>query len=382
MLPRSVIRMMRYTYDALKEKAILIAVTFPLFISSVSAQAPTPPTLPDCNASGPVRYICGLNGPEDLAAVPKSNWVIASAMSGEGGLYLIDTKAAAVSRIFPTAGAADRFDRKEYGACPGPLNPKQAVTHGLYLKPGKRSVHTLYAVHHGDRESIEVFEVNAQSTTPTVTWIGCTVVPDPVGLNSVAALPDGGLVATNFDPRQPAPPGGRGGGLSQKLMAGEQNGEVWEWHAKSGWAKVPGSESAGANGIEVSRDGKWIYIAQWGKQSFLRLSRGKTPVEREEIPLGFRADNIRWAPDGKTLLVAGAGAMPAQPGAQPGRGQGAQATVVFRVNPQTMMSEELLRQPPARGLSAASVAVQVGDEFWIGSFRGDRLTRYPVSGVK
>ena len=47
-----------------------------------------------------------------------------------------------------------------------------------------------------------------------------------------------------------------------------------------------------------------------------------------------------------------------------------------------MTSKEVLRQPPARGLSAASVAVQVGDEFWIGSFRGDRLTRYPASGLK
>ena len=240
-----------------------------------------------------------------------------------------------VSRIFPAAGA-ERFDRKEYGACPGPLAATQAVTHGLYLKPGRRSVHTLYAVHHGDRESIEVFEVNAKSTPPAVTWIGCVVVPDPVGINSVAALPDGGFVLTNFDPRQPPPPGGRGGGLSPKLMAGEQNGEVWEWHAKSGWAKVPGSEAAGANGIEVSRDGKWLYVAQWGKQSFVRLSRGKTPVERQEIPLGFRTDNIRWAPDGKTLIVAGQGTMAAQPGAQRGRGQGAQATVVVRVNPQTM----------------------------------------------
>src|SRR5580704_14479292 len=111
-------KMMPYTYDALKEKAILIAVSLLLLISSVSAQAPTPPTLPDCNASGPVRYICGLNGPEDLAALPKSNWVIASAMSGEGGLDLIDTKTAAVSRIFPATGAVDRFDRKEYGGCP------------------------------------------------------------------------------------------------------------------------------------------------------------------------------------------------------------------------------------------------------------------------
>src|SRR5438094_492932 len=78
-------------------------------LSIVSAQPPTPPALPDCNASAPVKYVCGLNGPEDLAAVPKTNWVIASAMSGEGGLYLIDSKSAAVSRIFPAAAAADRL---------------------------------------------------------------------------------------------------------------------------------------------------------------------------------------------------------------------------------------------------------------------------------
>jgi hypothetical protein len=202
---------MAHTYHELKEKPIqelrlpLIAVTLLLFLSSVSAQAPpSPPS--DCSPSGGIRYVCGLNGPEDLAALPLTNGVIASAMSGEGGLYLIDTRNAAVSRIFPAAGATERFDRKEYGACPGPLNAKQAVTHGLYLKPGRRSVHTLYAVHHGDRESIEIFEVNAKSTPPAVTWIGCVVAPDPIGINSVAALPDGGFVVTNFDPRQPRPP--------------------------------------------------------------------------------------------------------------------------------------------------------------------------------
>jgi hypothetical protein len=370
---------MAYTYHKSRVRLPLISLPLLLLVSSVSAQAPTPP---ECNAPGSPRYICGLAGPEDLATVPQTKWLIVSAMSGEGGLYALDTTQATVSRIFPAASAAERFDRKEYGACPGPLAATQAVTHGLYLKPGRGSVHTLYAVHHGDRESIEVFEVNAKSTPPAVTWIGCVVVPDPVGINSVAALPEGGFVLTNFDPRQPAPPGGRGGGLSPKLMAGEQNGEVWEWHAKSGWSKVPGSDAAGANGIEVSRDGKWLYVAQWGKQSFVRLSRGKTPVERQEIPLGFRTDNIRWAPDGKTLLVAGQGTMAAQPGAQRGRGPGAQATVIVRVNPQTMTYQEILKQAPAPGLMAASVAVQVGDELWVGSFLGDRLTRYPASGLK
>ena len=63
--------------------------------------------------------------------MPQTKWLIASAMSGAGGLYLIDTTQATASRIFPAAGA-ERFDRKEYGACPGPLAATQAVTHGLY----------------------------------------------------------------------------------------------------------------------------------------------------------------------------------------------------------------------------------------------------------
>jgi hypothetical protein len=82
------------------------------------------------------------------------------------------------------------------------------------------------------------------------------------------------------------------------------------------------------------------------------------------------------------LIVAGQGTVAAQPGAPGGRGQAAQATVVVRVNPQTMTSEELINQTPPPGLGAASVALPVGDELWVGSFRGDRLVRYPAPARK
>ena len=52
--------------------------------------------------------------------------------------------------------------------------------------------------------------------------------------------PDGGFITTNFQPRGPADTGARG-----RMMAGENNGELWEWHTSSGWKKVPGSEAAG-----------------------------------------------------------------------------------------------------------------------------------------
>jgi hypothetical protein len=58
------------------------------------------------------------------------------------------------------------------------------------------------------------------------------------------------------------------------------------------------------------------------------------------------------------------------------RRQAAQATVIVLVNPQTMTSEELINEAPPSGLGATSVGLPVGDELWVGSFRGDRLVRY------
>ena len=42
-------------------------------------------------------------------------------------------------------------------------------------------------------------------TAPVLTWNGCAVAPDPVGLNSVVGLPDGGFIASNFLPRGGTP---------------------------------------------------------------------------------------------------------------------------------------------------------------------------------
>lgn len=345
---------------------LTVAAAAGLLSIGAAAQQPPAGPPPPCVAEGPIRVVCGQDGPEDLVEVPRTQWLIASAFGQSGGLFLIDTKASTSRKIFPDASATDRPDTKTYPGCPGPPQGEVRArfrTHGLSLEPGRGTQHTLYVVYHGARESIEVFELDVQGQ-PKVTWIGCAVAPDPVGLNSVVALPGGGFVATNFDPR-PAP-GARGGGFSPDLTAGRNNGELWEWQTAKGWSKVPGSESAGANGVVLSPDGQWFYVAQWGSQSFYRLSRGKTPVERQQIPLGFRVDNVRWAPDG-TLLVAG---------------QGTNTSVIGKIDPRTMTYRQIISHPTSPSLSAATVAVQVGNEFWTGSFRGDRIAIYPAGGVK
>jgi hypothetical protein len=338
---------------------LALAVALP---PGLSAQAPPPA----CTTAGGVEFVCGLQAPEDLVVLPGAQWVVASAFGGTGGIYLVRASDRTPSRVYPATGARERLDTQTYGACPGPPDAATKAkfqTHGLYLLPGANSVHRLFVVLHGGRESVEVFEVDARQATPALTWIGCAVAPDPIGLNSVRGLPDGGFIATNFLARGGG--GGFGGPAMTAMMSGETNGELWEWHTATGWQKVAGSEAAGANGLEMSEDGRTLYVAAWGTQSFFRLSRGATPVQRQEVPLGFRVDNIRWARDG-SILAAGQGGAP-----------GAQASIVVKIEPGTLSVLEILRHPDTPGFGAGTVAVEVGDELWVGSFRGDRLAIFP-----
>jgi sugar lactone lactonase YvrE len=168
-------------------------------------------------------------------------------------------------------------------------------------------------------------------------------------------------VTTNFSPRN-SDAAGRG-----RMMAGENNGELWEWHTGTGWKIVPGSESAGPNGLEISKDGKWLYIGGWGSQSVIRLSRGQTPVKKDAAQVGFRVDNVRWAPD-NTLLAAG------QAGTAP-----SQTSNVAKVDPNSLKVQELLSHPYGDLLTAGTVAIQIGKELWVGSVRGNRIPIFPAT---
>jgi hypothetical protein len=289
--------------------------------------------------------------------------VLASVFAGNGGIRLINTSDRTTTVAYPNAASKDRLDAKTYDSCPGAPDEAQKAsfrTHGLAIRPGQNSVHTLFAVHHGPRESIEVFEVDARATPPALTWIGCAVAPDPVGLNEVVALPEGGFVATDFLAR------GIDAASRGRMLAGENNGALWEWHTGTGWKMIPGSEASGANGLEISRDGRWLYVAAWGSQSFFRLSRGQTPVRRDAVPLGFRVDNIRWAPDG-SLLAAGQGGMAPM-----------QTTNVVKIDPNALKVQEIIRHPNSAEFGAGTVALQIRNEIWVGSFRGDRIAIFPA----
>ncbi len=309
-----------------------------------------------CDADGDVQFLCGPVSPEDLAPVPDSPWVIVSSMVDEGSLYVADTRTHTATVIFPADTSQARHDTATYGTCPGPVT-RQFRPHGLYLRTADDGPHTLYVVGHGARESIEVFELDASGDTPALTWVGCAVAPEALGLNSVVALPDGGFAATS--PR---------------------TGDVWEWQSTTGWNLVPGTEDIGPNGLEISPDGQWFYIGGYGAQSLIRLSRGQTPVQMEAVEVGFHVDNVRWGP-GETLFAAGhLGSTRAAIGECIRQRQCEGVTShVAQVDLQSFTAEEVVRYPSNDLLILGTVAIQVGDEIWVGGVaEGDRIARFPV----
>ena len=340
-------------------KKNLLQILFTTAIATLSASEPGyAANASNCAPDGNVQFLCGPISPEDLAAIPDTNWVIASGMENDGYLYLTDSSDYSSATLYPTATSRSQHDTATYGACPGPA-PERFRPHGLNLRPGSNGNHTLYVVRHGEREAIEVFEVDAGGASPGLTWIGCVEAPDGVSINSVVALPGGGFAITNF--QQP-------------------EGELWEWQSVAGWARVPGSATSGPNGIEISPDGRWFYIGGWGTQSLIRLSRGVMPVQKDEVDVDHHIDNVRWAPDGSLLAAGHIGPTPAAIFQCLGQNQcDGVTTRVTRVDPESLSTREIVRYPSNELLILGTVAIQVGEEIWDGGIAGgNRIARFPL----
>ena len=316
-----------------------------------------------CDPIGKIQFICGIQAPEDFAIVPGSDWMLTSGnRPGQGAIRALHLRDKKIVALFPSPAVRIARDAKAFAGCPGPIDlsdateKKTIAIHGMYLRTDAGSRLRLFVVHHGARESIEVFDVDQKASPPALTWVGCVVGPPNAIFNSVVALPDGGIAATNTRPAA---------GSNQPADA-DPIGAVLEWHAATGWRAVPGTEAPRINGLEVSQDGKVLYVSAWGEQTMLRVERGGTNPKRDVLKMPFRIDNLRMMADG-SMLAAGHGgtALCSCP---------TETWHVGRIDPRGAMSvKEILQQPYDAAFGASTVAVQVGREIWIGTNRGDRI---------
>jgi hypothetical protein len=319
-----------------------------------------------CAPVGGLSFVCGVVNVEDMVQAPGTRWLIGSSMRQAkaatqpgAALYLFDSAAKTVQSAAITL---DPDKSGPFAGCPAP-DLTRLGTHGLELRPGKGGVHTLYAINHGGRESLEVFRLDARKATPTIAWTGCIMMPPNTWANSVAAMPGGALAISRFAELDKL--------NMDPVFRGEITGLTYIWKPGSGFSEVPGGRLSGNNGLLASKDGKVLWINDTGRQQVMRLTiDGSAPPTYAKLK--FNPDNLRWAPDG-TILVAGQVIPREKPSLGADNGWG-----VDRINPKTMTVTPVMTQPGRPEFSNGTVALQVGQTLWLGNFRGDRVAYAPV----
>lgn len=328
----------------------------------------------NCDASDPM-FVCGLQHPEDLVHLLGTPWVIATSINfkmgnppydiGPGPLSAVHLHTHIVQRLYPSSDSRVDWDSKTYPDCAAP--PPLFSSHGLNFRRLGEGRYRLYVANHGSRESVEIIDVAVLGAQLQATWRGCILVSvKDLGIwpNALAPLSGGGLVLAGYN--------------------------IAVWLPGRGWQKfqaykgmTPGAQDGDgfANGVEVSPDEKFIFVADTLRNQVIRFSLDGR--ERESVNLTFTPDNLRWGENG--LLYVTGPIWPKwkhagdddkcfqEPICVTGIG-------VASIDPRTFALKDVVhnKEGVRDKFGAPTTALQVGKNLWIGTSRGNRVLIVPI----
>jgi hypothetical protein len=335
-------------------------------------KAPQPQLLA-CGAQGNYEILCGAKSPEDLEITPDGKYLLVSQFvrNGGGGIALFDPGKKTYAMIVPTDEPL-----RDWGdsACPGPIGDKVAP-HGTSLVKRNNGKWQLFVVNHGGRESIEMYELKQTGGNWGLVWHGCVTTTGPQAYNDVAALADGGYVATHPTALQAANPQAKGGGGAD-LFAGAPSGYVGRWVPGKGETELPDSRAGYPNGVVADPNGRTAYFAAWTAKEIHKYDL-KENKQVGVIKLDFMPDNITWTK--KNQLIA-AGVTGARGDCPPG--SGTPCTLSFgiaEIDPGKFTAKQIFNSEGKGALiTGVSVALEVGNSIYVGAFSGDRLLKIPA----
>jgi sugar lactone lactonase YvrE len=202
----------------------------------------------------------------------------------------------------------------------------------------------------------------------------------PVGLvaNSVASLSDGTLLATVL--MHP-------GFTFTDVFSGKPTGAIYEWSpGDPGFELIRGTELPGNNGIEVSLDGREIFVVSTGQRTISVFSYDNpASLLRSTQALDFGPDNLHMTAEGQ-LLTAGpsndehdCGELDLENIDLKKFASCPRGFVAAAFDPKSLAETMRVSGPANPDFSNATMALQVGEEIWIGSFSGDRIGVAPKS---
>ncbi len=310
-----------------------------------------------CNSDTGIEYICGPANAEDLLSIGDTGMLIASGMNGtldgsanNGHIYIINPDDGGWSDLVSGAGYSEDFAGDSYPECPGPLNTDDFSAHGLALMETGTSIFDLYVTSHGAREAVEIFNLDMRGAEARLTWKGCVPLDEAIMHNSVAIMKDGGFITTQFMTWA--------GGLGS-VLSGEAEGSLVMWRPGGVPTEIPGTELEGPNGIVLSENERFAYVAAFATGEVVRFDLSIDPIQSDIVSLDILPDNVRWGVPGM-LLTAG--------GNISGDGWS-----VVEIDADTLEFTRVGGMGTGASLQGASSALQLGDTIWVGTYSGDRI---------
>jgi len=327
----------------------------------------------DCERKGNARPICTFTNPEDMVPLPGDQAILIGEYgeSGDGhsgGLVVFELDGEKQRTVFE-GGAHPAVAEKGWGdaTCTTPPTSK-FNSHGIDLVRRDDGRLQLLVVQHGSREAIEFFEVQGQGTDWQVVWRGCVLAPENASLNDVVGLADGTFYTTRMASLSSPP-------LFENGMPTEPTGYAYAWSAVSGFQKIKGTDGVIPNGITASPDGSLIYMNASGENSIrkVEVASGRE-LGRATV---VSPDNVTWSPDGQLLVASLRGLDPAEFAAchELKRGACGIPFEIVAVDPETMTVVSTLYASDGAPMGGGTVGLQIGQELFIGSFKGDRILR-------
>lgn len=328
----------------------------------------------ECDAANGMQPICSFRRPEDIVLIPESHLLIVSETGGADrkhgnrDLVLFDTKSNEQYVLYPDKLSNTTTINHGVWGDEHCEEPDWFAPHGIDIARRPDGELALFVVNHGEKESIQMFSVVLRNDGVKLEWRGCVAFGVGNSLNDVAVLPDGGFVtgATIFANESK---GNRLGSIA--------HGVIFLWKPGSGLSKLATLDGAYLNGITASLDGSSVFANSYREASYVVKFSVKTGEIEGVAKTKFYADNNSWSENGD-LLVATIGPREGLDYFQCDKTEPFYCTFPFEViaiDPDTMASMVIFSHPAGPPFGTATVAVQVGDELYLGSSVGNRIIK-------
>ena len=260
-----------------------------------------------CEGTDNIEVVCSFDNPEDFAIIPDSDFLVVSEYGFKHAnlpspLSMLNMKTREKHILFPSDAHPQTATSKEVGwgdpDCDLPT-AESFSPHGLHLTRRDGNRLQLLVVNHAGKNAVEFFEILLDEEIPRALWRGCVNIDKSVVPNSVKWLPQGGFLVTHM-----------GGDLSKidgvitsaQGLLGMDTGYVLRWDSENGIRRQPGGDGPMPNGIEVSPDGRFMYLNIYFASEVrkIRIEDG----ERIATADVTHPDNINWGANNQLLVAS------------------------------------------------------------------------------